>query len=140
MSYNWHAILGGLLGGVLAALVAGYATSQMLPVTTEVAISDMVWAGVTAAVGGVLGVVAGWLVNRRRGNGLGGIAAIVSLLAALNGTFSWFREFGGLYDVLPLLTRTILLLGGGLILMTLVCGLTAALLRVQSVPQQQAQL
>jgi hypothetical protein len=140
MSYNWHAILGGLLGGVLAALVAGYATSQMLPVTTEVAISDMVWAGVAAAVGGVLGVVAGWLVNRRRGNGLGGIAAIVSLLAALNGTFSWFREFGGLYDVLPLLTRTILLLGGGLILMTLVCGLTAALLRVQSVPQQQAQL
>lgn len=140
MSYNWHAILGGLLGGVLAALVAGYATSQMLPATTEVALSDMVWAGVAAAVGGVLGVVAGWLVNRRRGNGLGGIAAIVSLLAALNGTFSWFREFGGLYDVLPLLTRTILLLGGGLILMTLVCGLTAALLRVQSVPQQQAQL
>ncbi|MFK5582005.1 MULTISPECIES: hypothetical protein [unclassified Serinicoccus] len=140
MSYNWHAILGGLLGGVLAALVAGYATSQMLPATTEVAISDMVWAGVAAAVGGVLGVVAGWLVNRRRGNGLGGIAAIVSLLAALNGTFSWFREFGGLYDVLPLLTRTILLLGGGLILMTLVCGLTAALLRVQSVPQEQAQL
>lgn len=140
MSYNWHAILGGLLGGVLAALVAGYATSQMLPGTTEVAISDMVWAGVAAAVGGVLGVVAGWLVNRRRGNGLGGIAAIVSLLAALNGTFSWFREFGGLYDVLPLLTRTILLLGGGLILMTLVCGLTAALLRVQSVPHQQAQL
>lgn len=140
MSYNWHAILGGLLGGVLAALVAGYATSQMLPATTEVALSDMVWAGVAAAVGGVLGVVAGWLVNRRRGNGLGGIAAIVSLLAALNGTFSWFREFGGLYDVLPLLTRTILLLGGGLILMTLVCGLTAALLRVQSAPQQQAQL
>lgn len=140
MSYNWHAILGGLLGGVLAALVAGYATSQMLPATTEVALSDMVWAGVAAAVGGVLGVVAGWLVNRRRGNGLGGIAAIVSLLAALNGTFSWFREFGGLYDVLPLLTRTILLLGGGLILLTLVCGLTAALLRVQSVPQQQAQL
>lgn len=140
MSYNWHAILGGLLGGVLAALVAGYATSQMLPATTEVALSDMVWAGVAAAVGGVLGVVAGWLVNRRRGNGLGGIAAIVSLLAALNGTFSWFREFGGLYDVLPLLTRTILLLGGGLILMTLVCGLTAALLRVQSVPQEQAQL
>lgn len=140
MSYNWHAILGGLLGGVLAALVAGYATSQMLPATTEVALSDMVWAGVAAAVGGVLGVVAGWLVNRRRGNGLGGIAAIVSLLAALNGTFSWFREFGGLYDVLPLLTRTILLLGGGLILMTLVCGLTAALLRVQSVPQKQAQL
>lgn len=138
MTFNWHAILGGLTGGVLAALIAGYAVNNVLPAGLDAEVSQRVWAGVVAAVGGVLGVVVGWLINRRRGQGLGGIAAIVAVFASVIGTMSWFREFGDLYDVMPLLIRTILLLGGGLIMMTLVCGLSAALLQVQSVPEEAA--
>ena len=55
MTYNWQAILGGLVGGVLAGIVAGYASTQVLPAAAvDYATSEMVWAAVVAALGGVL--------------------------------------------------------------------------------------
>lgn len=135
MTYNWQAILGGLAGGVLAALVAAYATTQVLPEASGwYAVTDLVWAGIIVAAGGVLGVVLGWFVNTRHGTGLGGIAAITALLGALGGSGAWARASSDAYDMLPFLTGVILMLGGILILLAAVCGLSAALLRLQSVP------
>lgn len=134
MTYNWQAILGGLLGGVLAALVATYATTQMLPVTGGwYAVPDLVWAGVVTAVGGVLGVGAGWFVNGRRARGLGGVAALTSLIGALGGTLMWARASQEDYEVLAFLTGVVLMVGGLLVLLALACGMTASLLRLQSV-------
>lgn len=133
MTYNWQAIVGGLVGGVLAGLVAAYATTQVLPATEPgYGVADMLWAAVVASVGGVLGVVAGWLVNARRARGLGGIAAITSLLGSVIGTYAWGRVVSRLDETGLFLVGSILMLGGGLIMLAAVCGLTAALLRVQS--------
>ncbi|WP_151526951.1 hypothetical protein [Serinicoccus kebangsaanensis] len=133
MRPNWQAILGGLAGGVLAGLVAVYATTQVLPGDAgELTTSQMVWSGIVAAVGGALGVVAGWFVNGRRARGLGGIAAITTLLATLAGTYAWVRTDSVPEGAWPFLVGTVLMLGAGLVLLAVVCGLAAALLRPQS--------
>lgn len=138
MTYNWQAILGGLVGGVLAGLVAGYATTQVLPAASaDYSVTDMLWAAVVAAVGGVLGVAAGWLVNARRARGLGGIAALTSLLGSVIGTYAWARVVGPLDETGLFVVGGILMLGGGLIMLAAVCGLTAALLRVQSPAEER---
>ena len=134
MTYNWQAILGGLLGGVVAALVAAYATAAMLPESSGwYAVPDLAWAAVGVAIGGVLGVAAGWLVNSRRSTGLGGITALTSLIGASGGTLAWARRAVDTYETLPFLAGVVLMIGGLLVLLAAVCGLTAALLRLQSV-------
>ncbi|ANS78759.1 hypothetical protein SGUI_1363 [Serinicoccus hydrothermalis] len=137
MRFNWMAILGGLVGGVLAGLVAVYATTQVLPGDAgELTTSLMVWSGVVAAVGGVLGVVGGWFVNARRSRGLGGIAAITTLLATLAGTYAWSRSDSVPERAWPYVVGVVLMLGAGLLLLAAVCGLTAALLRPQSLDDE----
>lgn len=134
MSDNWQAILAGLVGGVLSALVAAYATAAMLPESSGwYAVPDLVWAGVGVAIGGVLGVTAGWIVNRRRSTGLGGVAALTSFVGATGGTLAWARSAVDTYQTVPFLTGVVLMMGGLLVLLAAVCGLSAALLRLQSV-------
>ena len=137
MRFNWMAILGGLAGGVLAGLVAVYATTQVLPGDAgDPTTWSMVWCGVVAAVGGALGVAAGWFVNGRRARGLGGIAAITTLLGTLVGTYAWSRSDAVPERAWPFLVGVMLMLGAGLVVLAAVCGLTAALLRPQSLDDQ----
>lgn len=134
MTYNWQAILAGLVGGVVSALVAAYATAAMLPESSGwYDVTDLVWAGVGVAVGGVLGMAAGWFVNGRRSTGLGGITALTSLIGASGGTLAWARSAVDTYEIVPFLAGVVLMMGGLLVLLTAVCGLGAALLRLQSV-------
>lgn len=128
------AILGGLVGGLLAALVAAFATTRILPDSDALYdAGNLAAAFALAALGGVVGVVVGWLVQRRRSWGLGGIAAIVSLLAAAGGTYGWGREAAAMDETGLFVVGGILMFGIGLIGMVAVCGLTAALLRHRSV-------
>lgn len=137
MVINWRAILSGLLGGVVAAWVAGYAVTDVLDATSATyATGDMVRAGAVGLGGGVLGTLVGWLVNGRRGAGLSGIAAIVSLVGAAWATVAWTRavaptDESGLY-----LVGAIILLGVSLVALVAVCGLTVALLRPASGPDR----
>lgn len=129
MRVNLSAILGGLLGGLLAAAVCWYATSRVLPAADlDYSPAEMALTALVGAGGGVLGVVVGWLVHRRRARGLGGIAAIVSLLGALGATVGWARIVSGLDETGLFLVGSVLLLGIALVLLAAVCGLTAALL------------
>lgn len=133
MRVNLSAILGGLVGGLVAAGICWFATTRVLPAAEPVyTTTDMVLAALVAALGGVVGVLVGWFVHQRRAKGLGGIAAIVSLLGALGGTIAWGRVVGPLDETGLFLVGAILLLGGGLIMLAAVCGLTVALLRPAS--------
>lgn len=130
MRLNLSAILGGLVGGLVAAAVCWYATTRVLPAAeASYSTTEMVLAVVLAVVGGVVGVLVGWLLHRRRAKGLGGIAAIVSLLGALGGTIGWARVVAERGETGFFLVGTVLMLGGGLILLVAVCGLTVALIR-----------
>lgn len=133
MRVNLSAVLGGLVGGLVAAAVCWFATTRVLPAAEPAySTTEMVLAALTAAVGGVVGVLVGWVVHRRRAKGLGGIAAIVSLFGALGGTIAWARIAGPLDETGLFLVGAILMLGGGLILLAVFCGLTVALLRPAS--------
>lgn len=137
MRVNLSAILGGLVGGLVAAGICWVATTRVLPASEATyATTEMVLAALVAALGGVVGVLAGWLVHQRRAKGLGGIAAIVSLLGALGGTIGWGRIVGELDETGMFLVGAILMLGGGLIMLAAVCGLTVALLRPVSRPER----
>ena len=139
MRVNLSAILGGLVGGLVTAGVCWYATTRVLPAAeASYSTTEMVLAAVVAAVGGVIGVLVGWLVHRRRAKGLGGIAAIVSLLGAIGGTVGWARIVGELDETGLFLVGAVLMLGGGLIMLAAVCGLTVALLRPASAHSEPA--
>lgn len=130
MRHNLSAIAGGLLGGGLAAVVAGYAAPRMLsPDELTYSLSSVLSTFGVAALGGAVGVLVGWLVHRRRGPGLGGITAIVAVLGALGGTWAWAREASSAEETGLFLVATILMAGGGLIGLTAVCGFVAALLQ-----------
>lgn len=133
MRVNLSAILGGLVGGLLAAAICWYATSRVLPAADlDYSAAEMAITALVGAVGGVLGVVVGWLVHRRRARGLGGIAAIVSLLGALGATVGWAGVVGELDETGLFLVGSVLLLGIALVLLAAVDGLTVALLRPAS--------
>lgn len=140
MIVNWRAVVSGLLGGVLAGLVAGYAVTTVLDATSvDYATADMVRAGAVALGGGVLGTLLGWLVNGRRAAGLTGIAAIVSLVGAVWATAVWVRAVAPLDESGLFLVGAIILLGVALVALVAVCGLTVALLRPASVPSRTAE-
>lgn len=139
MRVNLSAILGGLVGGLLAAAVCWYATSRVLPAAdVDYTVTDMALTALVGAAGGAVGVVVGWLVHRRRAKGLGGIAAIVSLLGALGGTAGWAGVVGELDRPGLLVVGSVLLLGIGLVLLAAVDGLVVALLRPASRDQDAA--
>ncbi|MFX0538158.1 hypothetical protein ACQBAT_02960 [Ornithinimicrobium sp. Y1847] len=131
-------VLAGLVGGVIAWFVAGWATTSILPASdAEMQLSDMLLTFAFAAGGGLLGVMTGWLIQGRRAKGLGGITAIVSFLGAVGGTLAWARQANesdptGLY-----LVGAILMLGVGLIGLVAVNGMLAALLRHQSIEEEE---
>lgn len=133
MRFNWSAILGGLAGGVVTAVVTGMVVVRYLPeVGSDHTLADAGLAALAAALGGVLGVVVGWVVHRCRGHGLGGIAAIVTVLGTAWGTWSWFSASWGVTTVGRTLVEGILILGLGLLVLATACGVTAALLRPRS--------
>lgn len=133
MRVTLSAILGGLVGGLVSAAVCWYAMTRVLPAATlSYTPSEMAWTALVAAVGGVVGVLVGWLVHLRKAKGLGGVAAIVSLLGAVGGTVGWARAVAGLEQTGMLVVGTILILGVGLVLLVAVDGLTVALLRPAS--------
>lgn len=133
MRVNLSAILGGLVGGLVAAAVCWYATTRVLPAETlAYTPTEMAFTALVGAIGGVVGVVVGWLVHLRKAKGLGGVAAIVSLLGALGGTVGWARVVAELDQAGMLIVGTILILGIGVVLLAAVNGLTVALLRPAS--------
>lgn len=135
MSPNLRAVLGGLVGGLVAAVVCAWATTRVLPAREDLYTATNL--GATAAValaGGVLGVVLGWLVDRRRGDVLGRIAAVVTVLGALAGTVWWARAVGSQDETGLFLVGAILLLGISVIGLALATGFTAALLGPASRP------
>lgn len=133
MRVNLSAVLGGVVGGLVAAVVCWYATTSVLPAATlAYSPTEMALTALVGAVGGVLGVLVGWLVHLRRARGLGGVAAIVSLLGAVGGTVGWARVVAELDRVGMLVVGTVLILGIGLVLLVAVNGLTVALLRPAS--------
>lgn len=129
MKVNLSAIAGGVVGAVLASVLTVLATTRVLPeLDSDYTVSAFLLAFGVAAVGGVLGVVVGWLVHRMRAKGLGGIAAIVAFVSAVAGTVAWGRQAAGMDETGLYLVGLILLLGAGVIGLAAVCGLTAALL------------
>ncbi|RIK17650.1 MAG: hypothetical protein DCC50_01020 [Acidobacteria bacterium] len=139
MVINWRAILSGLLGGVVAAWVAGYAVTTVLDAASgSYPTGDMVRTAAVALGGGVLGTLVGWLVNGRRGAGLSGIAAIVSLVGAAWATVAWVRAVAPTDETGLYLVGAIILLGVSLVALVAVCGLTVALLRPASGPDVAA--
>lgn len=128
MRLNLSAILGGLVGGALAVAACWYAVGRVLPAgSLDYSAGELgVAAGVVAAAG-VVGVLVGWLVYRRRPKGLGGIAAIVSLLGAAATAASWVGSVSA--GAGTVLLGAVLAFGGSLILLAAVCGLVAALLK-----------
>jgi hypothetical protein len=132
---TWPTVAAGVVGGLVAAVVCVLATTRVLPDRgLDYTLSDLGWAAAVAALAAVLGVAIGWVVNRRRAHGLGGIAAIVALLGATAGTFAWTRSVGPGQDDLLYLVWALLMLGGGLIGLAAVAGITVAALRPQSRP------
>lgn len=133
MHINWRAILSGLLGGLIAAGVAGYALTTGLGAHPDTyTTSGMVWAAVVTLVGGAAATAAGWGANGRREAGLGGIAAITSLVGAVGATAAWASVIAPLVGTWQLLTTTVLMLGIVLVGLAAVCGTTAAVLRPAS--------
>lgn len=129
MRLNLSAILGGLIGGLLAAAACWYAVGRLLPATAapDYTAGQIGVAAAVVAGAGVLGVLGGWLVHRRRWKGLGGIAAIVSLLGAIATTAGWVGSVTA--GAGTVLVGAVLTFGGSLVLLAAVCGLVAALLK-----------
>ncbi|AXH97274.1 hypothetical protein [Ornithinimicrobium avium] len=139
MVINWRAILSGLLGGAVAAWVAGYAVTTVLHAASGAySTGDMVRAGAVALGGGVLGTLLGWLGNGRRASGLSGIAAIVSFVGAVWATVAWVRVVGPTDETGLYVVGAIILLGVALVALVAVCGLTVALLRPASAAARPA--
>lgn len=133
MRFNWSAILGGLVGGVVAALVTRVVVVRYLPeVGSDHSLEEAGLTALLAALGAVLGVVVGWLVHRRRSRGLGGIAALVTILGTVWGTWRWFSISWGVTGVGRTLVEGILIFGLGLMVLATAGGTTAALLRHRS--------
>lgn len=133
MRFTWSALLGGLLGGIVTAVVVGIVVARYLPeVGSDHTLRGAGVAALAAALGGVVGVVVGWLVHRRRGRGLGGIAAIVTVLGTGWGTWRWFTASWGVTDLGRTVVEGILILGLGLLVLATASGMTAALLRQHS--------
>lgn len=129
MSPNLRAVLGGLVGGLVAAVVCAWATTRILPAQEHLYTAvNLATTAAVALAGGVLGVVLGWLVDRRRGDVLGRIAAVVTVLGALAGTVWWARAVGAEDETGLFLVGAILLLGISVIGLALATGFTAALL------------
>ena len=128
MRLNLSAILGGLVGGALAVAACWYAVGRVLPAgSLDYSAGELgVAAGVVAAAG-VVGVLVGWLVHRRRPKGLGGIAAIVTLLGAAATAASWVGAASA--GAVTVLVGAVLAFGGSLVLLAAVCGLVVALLK-----------
>jgi hypothetical protein len=133
MRFNWSALLGGLVGGVVSAVVAGFVVGRYLPeVGSDHTLAGAGVAALVAALGGVLGVILGWLVHRRRSRGLGGIAAIVTVIGTGWGTWRWFSVSWGVTDTGRTVVEGILILGLGLLALATASGMTAALLQHRS--------
>lgn len=129
MRLNLSAILGRLIGGAFAGATCWYAVGHLLPSSASLDYTprQLGAAASAVAVSGVLGVLVGWLVHRRRWKGLGGIAAIVSLLGAAATAASWVGSVSA--GAGTVLLGAVLAFGGSLILLAAVCGLVAALLK-----------
>lgn len=129
MKVNLAAIGGGLVGGLLAAIVAVLTTTRVLPEDDP----DYTWpvmlmaAGIVAA-GGAAGVLLGWLINQRRAHGVGGIAALTTVIGAFAGTIAWGMRMAPLDETGLFLVGAILLLGASTITLAVACGVTAAVL------------
>ena len=135
---NWRAILSGLVGGVIAAFVGGYALTTGLGGHPDTYTSSgMLWAAVVTLGGGVVATLAGWALNGRRDAGLGGIAAIVSFLGALGATAAWASVVAPLAGAGVLVMAGIILLGIALVGLAAACGTTAAVLMPVSVPRER---
>ncbi len=134
MHINWRAILAGLVGGLVAALVGGYVLTTGLDAPPDAyTTSGMLWAGVGTLVGGVAATAVGWVLNGRRDAGLGGIAALTAVLGAFGSTFAWASVIAPLAGLWQLLVGTVLMLGLTLIGLVAACGTTAAVLKPASV-------
>lgn len=130
---NWRAIASGFVGGVIAAAVGAYALMTGLGTHPETyTTSGMVWAAVWALAGGAAATAAGWGINGRREDGLGGIAAIVALVGALGATAAWASVVAPLLGTWQLAMATVLMLGIALVALVAVCGTTAAVLKPAS--------
>lgn len=139
MSINWRAIVSGLLGGAIAAVIAGYATTSVLDATAPTyTTSNLVWTAVVGLLGGVLGTLAGWVANGRRGAGLSGIAALTAFVGAVGATLAWGSEAGGQGQIWLFLISAIILLGLALVGLAAVCGLTVAVLMPVSLGTEPA--
>ncbi|QFG67720.1 hypothetical protein [Ornithinimicrobium pratense] len=133
MRFNWSALLGGLVGGAVTAVVAGIVVARYLPeVGSDHTLGGAGVAALAAALSGAVGVIVGWLVHRRRGRGLGGIAAIVTVLGAGWGTWTWFTASWGVTGIGRTVVEGILILGLGMLVLATACGMTAALLQHRS--------
>lgn len=133
MRFNWSAMLGGLVGGVVTAVVAGMVVARYLPeVGSDHTLRGAGVAALAAALSGAVGVILGWLVHRRRGRGLGGIAAIVTVLGTGWGAWRWFTASWGVTDLGRTVVEGILILGLGMLVLATATGMTAALLQQHS--------
>ncbi|WP_122261262.1 hypothetical protein [Ornithinimicrobium cerasi] len=129
MSPNLRAVVGGLVGGLVTAVVCAYATTRVLPAQESLYTPTNLAATAALALGGgVLGVVLGWLVDRRRADVLGRIAAVVTVLGAFAGTIWWVRAVGADGERGLFLVGAVLLLGVSVLGLALASGFTAALL------------
>lgn len=138
MHINWRAIASGFAGGVIAAVVGGYALTTGLGSHPDTyTTSGMVWAAVVALAGGVAATAAGWGLNGRREAGLGGIAAIVSFMGAVCATAAWASVVAPLVSTWQLLVAAVLMLGICLVALAAVCGTTAAVLRPASFQRER---
>lgn len=137
MHINWRAILSGIVGGVVAAVVGGYAlTTGVGSHPDSYTTSGMVWAAVATIFGGVGGTLAGWGTNGRREAGLSGIAAIASFLGSVGSTFAWASVVAPLTGTWTLLMWSVLMLGVSLIVLVIACGTTAAVLKPLSLQHE----
>lgn len=138
---NWRAIAAGLVGGLLAAMVGSYAlTTGLVGHPDSYTGPGILWATVCALLGGVGATVLGWGLNARREAGLGGIAAIVSLLGAFGSTAAWASSVAPVLGTWQLVVASVLMLGLSLLALVTVCGTTAAVLKPASLQRERGAL
>lgn len=129
MRLNLPAIAGSLVSALLAAVVAVQTTTRVLPEQDpDYTVRVMLTAAGIVAAGGVVGVVVGWLINGRRPRGLGGIAAVTTVVGAFAGTIAWGMRMAALDETGLFIIGAILLLGASTLTLALACGMTAAVL------------
>lgn len=138
---NWRAIAAGLVGGLLAAMVGSYAlTTGLVGHPDSYTSSGILWAAGAALAGGVAATALGWGLNARREAGLGGIAAIVSLMGAFGSTAAWASSVSTVLSVWQLVVASVLMLGLSLLALVTVCGTTAAVLKPASLQREREAL